>query len=171
MPFLEECFSNGPARTNFSCVQNMQSILDTLRTSSPPQGNKALPDRELTTPLPREALPLAPVEYLTAIIDSVAPLVKVRHQTGFMGGGASMPIPAPLKLRQRRRAAIQWILAAAEGRNETRLADRVAKELISVAEGRSSAWERRQRVHKLAISSRANVRVALGGRRSKSKRK
>jgi len=146
----------------------MASILDTLRTAPSPGGsdNSAVAsDRALLTDVPREALPLSPVQYLTAVVDSVAPLVKIRQQKGLLGGGASMPIPVPLNRRQRRRTAIQWILAAAESRREQRFADRIARELINVAEGRSSAWERRQRVHKLAISARANVKQALAGPR------
>ncbi|KIW96247.1 uncharacterized protein Z519_03315 [Cladophialophora bantiana CBS 173.52] len=144
--------------------KNMQFILDALRTSSVPPSNK-----DLISPLPLQSLPLSPVAYLTAIIDSVAPLVKIRQQRGLLGGGASMPIPVPLRLRQRRRTAIQWILSAAEGRREDKLADRVAKELLGVAEGRSSAWEKRARVHKMAISARANVKIAANGRRIRTK--
>ena len=80
-----------------------------------------------------------------------------------------MPLPVPLRLRQRRRTAIQWILASAEGRKEDKFADRVAKELLSVAEGRSSSWEKRTRVHKMAISARANIKTASAGRRVRSK--
>lgn len=142
----------------------MDIILDTLRTSPAPASNP-----NLLTSLPLSSLPLSPIEYLTAIVDSVSPLIKIRQQRGLLGGGASMPIPVPLRLRQRRRTAIQWILASAEGRREDKLADRVAKELLSVAEGRSSAWEKRARVHKLAISARANVKAAMMGRRVRSK--
>ncbi|OAP58217.1 hypothetical protein AYL99_07307 [Fonsecaea erecta] len=144
--------------------KNMQFILDALRTSSAPPTNK-----DLISPLPLQSLPLTPVAYLTAIIDSVAPLVKIRQQRGLLGGGASMPIPVPLRLRQRRRTAIQWILTAAEGRREDKLAERVAKELLGVAEGRSSAWEKRARIHKMAISARANVKIAANGRRTRTK--
>ncbi|KIX05684.1 uncharacterized protein Z518_03656 [Rhinocladiella mackenziei CBS 650.93] len=149
--------------------KHMDSILDILRTAPSPQGVIVAPDRALMTTLPRDALPLYPVQYLTTIIDSLAPLVKIRQQRGLLGGGASMPIPVPLTLRQRRRTAIQWILLGAESRRDIKLADRVAKELISVAEGKSGAWERRQRVHRMAISARANVRAALGGVKIKKK--
>ncbi|EXJ63892.1 hypothetical protein A1O7_00227 [Cladophialophora yegresii CBS 114405] len=144
--------------------KNMELILDALRTSPAPPSNS-----DLITPLPIQSLPLNPVAYLTAIIDSVAPLIKIRQQRGLLGGGASMPIPVPLRLRQRRRTAIQWILASAEGRREDKFADRVAKELLSVAEGRSSSWEKRARVHKMAISARANIKAASMGRRVRSK--
>ncbi|KAK4937380.1 hypothetical protein LTR10_021989 [Elasticomyces elasticus] len=142
---------------------NMAIILNTLRTAPVPGGDASAADRTLLSDVPRDALPLEPVKYLTAVVDSVAPLVKIRQQKGVLGGGQSMPIPVPLSMRQRRRTAIQWILMAAENRRELALAERVAKEIINVAEGRSGAWERRQRVHKMAISARANIRAGIGG--------
>jgi small subunit ribosomal protein S7 len=146
-----------------NCSQNMSVILDTLRTALPPQTNPARPLLASFPPAP--ILPLSPIQYLTAAIDSVAPLIKIRQQKGVMGGGASLPIPVPLGVKQRRRTAMQWILSSAEKRRETRLADRVAREIISVAEGKSSAWERRAAVHKMGVSARSNVRLAMMRRR------
>lgn len=145
----------------------MSLILDTLRTASPPAANPAQPTRTLLIPTPRTTLPLQPVEYLTTVIDSVAPILKIRQQRGIAGGGASTPIPVPLGLRQRRRTAIQWILDAAGKRKETALADRVAKEIISVAEGKSGVWERRALVHRLAVSARSNVRTNMRIRKTR----
>ena len=83
----------------------MARILDTLRTAPAPQINLAQPDRQvlISAGTPREALPLSPVQYLTAAIDGIAPLVKIRQQRGMLGGGAIQPIPQPLSVRQRRR--------------------------------------------------------------------
>ncbi|KAK5944138.1 hypothetical protein PMZ80_003419 [Knufia obscura] len=172
--------------------KNMSTILSILRTAPPPQINPAFPGRTLLisdsgtptpppnanpfapvpapnetqiTSLPRSTLPLHPIEYLTTIIDSIAPLVKIRQQKGLAGGGASLPIPVPLGVRQRRRQAIQWILAAADGRKEVNLAERVAKTLVDIAEGKSSIWERRSMVHRLGVSARSNVRSGNKGRR------
>lgn len=117
------------------------------------------------TSLPRSVLPLYPIEYLTTIIDSVSPLVKMRQQKGLAGGGASLAIPVPLGVRQRRRTAIQWILDAADGRKEIKLSDRVGKELLKVADGTSSVWERRAMVHRMGVSSRSNIRTAMMTRR------
>lgn len=173
----------------------MADILDTLRTAPAPQVNPQFPQRTLllsdssASPfasnlsssqslqplsqesnlqhLPRSALPLHPVEYLTTIVDSVAPLIKIRQQRGIAGGGASLPIPVPLGIRQRRRTAIQWILAAADNRREVKLADRVARELLRVADGTSGVWERRAMVHKLGISARSNVKPGVKVRRAR----
>jgi len=145
----------------------MDDVLTILRTAPKPTGNVLAGDRSMVANVPHEALPLSPIQYITAAIDSVAPLVKIRQQRGVLGGGANLPVPVPLSVKQRRRTAIKWILASADNRKETKLAERVAKELINVAEGRSGAWDRRIMVHKLGISARANVRQMQGRRRRK----
>jgi ribosomal protein S7 len=70
-----------------------------------------------------------------------------------------LPIPIPIRVALRRRAAIKWVLETADKRTEAKLADRVSREIIGVAEGTSSVWDKRQAVHKLAVTARVNVRV------------
>lgn len=138
----------------------MSFILNHLRTAPPPVTNAARP---LLPGSPAASqLPLNPVQYLTVAIDSVAPLLRIRSQKGAAGGGAALQIPVPLGVRQRRRQAVQWILAAARkkrsrGSGRGQFAQRFADELISVVEGKSTAWERRALVHKTGTSSRANL--------------
>lgn len=74
----------------------------------------------------------------------------------------ALPIPVPLGKRQRRRTAVEWILAAAsrrrkQGSGKGLFAQKVAEELISVVEGRSGVWDRRNAIHKQAVAARANV--------------
>lgn len=136
--------------------QRAQSV-SPIRASSLTQTT----DATAITRIPRAALPLHPVEYLTTIIDSVSPLIKIRQQAGLAGGGKSLPIPVPLGVRQRRRQAIQWILSAAGNRREVKFSERVARELLRVADGTSGVWERRAMVHRLGVASRSNVSAAL----------
>lgn len=134
----------------------MNIILDTLRSAPPP---KLDPERPLLGgPAPAQ-LPLDPVAYLTAVVDSVAPLLRIRQQKGAAGGGMSLPIPHPLGTRQRRRLAIRWIIDASDKRRDIALARRVAQEIVAVAEGRSSVWEKRHQLHKLGVSARANIAI------------
>jgi len=140
--------------------RNVSYILNHLRTSPPPVPNAARP--LLPGSPPPAHLPLDPVKYLTIAIDSVAPLIRIRSQKGAAGGGAALQIPVPLGVKQRRRQAVQWILDAANkkksrGSGKSQFAQRVAEELISCVEGRSSAWERRALVHKNGTSARANL--------------
>lgn len=132
----------------------MSFILDHLRTAPPPQVN---PKRRLLPGPPGPQLPLNPVLFLTLIVDSVAPLIKIRQQKGIAGGGASVQIPVPLAERQRRRTAIRWIIDASDKRRDSNFAQRVANELMAVAEGRSGVWEKREHVHKLGIAGRSNL--------------
>ncbi|KAJ6102062.1 hypothetical protein N7486_004489 [Penicillium sp. IBT 16267x] len=140
--------------------KNMSIILDHLRTAPPPNIN---PRHPLLSGPPSSQLPLDPVLYLTLIVDSVAPLFRIRLMKGIAGGGAALQMPHPLTLRQRRRAAIKWIIDASDKRRDAQLAHRVANELISVAEGRSGVWERRDAQHKIGIAGRANL--GIGPRR------
>lgn len=144
-----------------SVVQNTALILRHLQTASPPTINPQKP--MIPGAPPASHLPLNPVQYLTLAIDSVAPLLRVKALKGAAGGGRSLQVPVPLNQRQRRRVAVMWILEAA-GRRQTRgsghggFAQKVAEEVISVAEGRSGCWERRSGIHKLGVGARANLR-------------
>ncbi|KAF9885780.1 low-affinity phosphate transporter [Aspergillus nanangensis] len=141
--------------------KNMTFILDHLRTASPPQPN---PKRRLLPAPPGPQLPLNPVLYLTLIVDSVAPLIKIRQQKGLAGGGASVQLPVPLLQRQRRRTAMRWIIDASDKRRDSQFAQRVANELVSVAEGRSGVWDKREQVHKLGVAGRSNLALAANRR-------
>ena len=146
----------------------MSFILNHLRTAPPPTPNPARP--LLPGAPPPTHLPLHPIGYLSLAIDSVAPLLRIRSQKGAAGGGAALQIPVPLGLRQRRRQAVQWILDAANkkssrGSGRGQFAQRFAEEIISVVEGRSNVWEKRQLVHKTGTSARANLNYRQFGRR------
>ncbi|KUJ22091.1 30S ribosomal protein-like protein S7 [Mollisia scopiformis] len=149
--------------------RNMSFILNQLRTAPPPTPNPSRP--LLPGSPPPSHLPLDPIGYLTLAIDSVAPLLRIRSQRGAAGGGAALQIPVPLGLQQRRRTAVQWILDAASkkksrGSGKGQFAQRFADEIISVVEGKSGVWERRQLVHKTGTSARANLNYGVRGRRS-----
>jgi small subunit ribosomal protein S7 len=146
----------------------MAFILNHLRTSPPPVYNPARPLIPGTPPAAH--LPLNPILYLTTAIDSIAPLLRIRSQRGAAGGGASLQIPVPLGLRQRRRQGFMWILGAADkkqsrGSGRGQFAQRVAEELISVVEGKSSIWDKRALVHKNGTAARVNLNYRAMGRR------
>lgn len=142
----------------------MSAILTHLQTSAAPSaaGRRLIP---LPAHAPnREDLPRHPVAYLTYALDSVAPLMRIVSLRGLAGGGAALQIPSPLQLRQRRRTAIVWILDAVEKRKggTSDFPKRFAEEIISIVEGRSSVWGKRDNVHRLGVAGRSNLNaVAL----------
>lgn len=140
--------------------RNVAMILNFLRIAPAPKVNPARP--LLPGSPPAEQLPLDPILYLTLAVDSVAPLMRIRNMKGMAGGGMALEVPEPLTLRQRRRTAMLWILDVVDkkksrGSGRKQFASRVAEELVAVVEGRSSVWDKRQIVHKLSTSSRANL--------------
>ena len=135
-------------------------ILNYLRTSPPPKINPARP--LLPGAPPASHLPLDPIRYLTVVVDSVAPLIRVARYGGILGGGQAMDVPLPLRVRQRRRLAFRWILDAVEkkpsrGSGRKQFPFRVAEEIVAVAEGRSAVWNKRLEVHKMGTAARANL--------------
>ncbi|KAI0998878.1 hypothetical protein K3495_g9318 [Podosphaera aphanis] len=140
--------------------RNMSFILNLLRTAPPPTLNPARP--LLPGHPPPHHLPLDPVAYLTLAIDSVAPLLRIRSERGAAGGGAALQIPVPLAQRQRRRQAVMWILDSvnkrqSRGSGRGMFAKRFADEIINVIEGKSSAWDKRNLVHKTGTTARNNI--------------
>jgi small subunit ribosomal protein S7 len=82
----------------------------------------------------------------------------------------ALAVPVPLSLRRRRWEAIHWILEAASkrkgrGSGKGGFATKVAEEIVSVVEGRSAAWTKRDALHKLAVAARANMNSGGRGRR------
>ena len=145
----------------------MSVILERLRTAAPPSTN---PQRPLVSGSPPPShLPLIPVTFLSTAIDSVAPLLRIKALKGLAGGGAALQMPVPLTVRQRRRTAFLWIMDAANKKADKGLgngmANKIADELIAIVEGRSGVWDKRYGVHRLAVSSRANLGARLRRRR------
>lgn len=142
----------------------MDHVLSILRTKPAPKPSITYTPLIPGTP-PLSTLPSDPLLYLQTAIDSVAPLMKIISVKG--AGGTKDMIPSPLNVRQRRRTALEWIVAAADKKKDrSRLAERFADEIIAVVEGRSAAWDKRNQVHRTSIQSRANV-VVDGRRQSK----
>lgn len=67
-----------------------------------------------------------------------------------------------LNERQRRRKAIGWILDAADakpsrGSGKRYQGVRIAEEIVAIVEGKSSAWEKKAALHKVATTARINI--------------
>ncbi|KAK6544690.1 hypothetical protein TWF694_001376 [Orbilia ellipsospora] len=144
----------------------VQRILQILRTKPAPRVGKYplvpnAPDLDL--------LPSDPVAYLQTAIDSVAPLFKMKSSKG--AGGSTVQTPAPLSVKVRRRRAMEWMIAASEGKRRMKsLPERFAEEVEAVVLGTSSCWDKRMAVHKLAVTNRANIQ-STGGKRPGARKK
>ena len=80
------------------------------------------------------------------------PRVEVRSRRV---GGATYQVPVDVRPDRKQALAIRWIIAAARGRNETTMVDRLAGELMDAAQNRGSAVKKREDTHRMADANKA----------------
>ncbi|MDD9329480.1 MAG: 30S ribosomal protein S7 [Bartonella sp.] len=93
-----------------------------------------------------------PVALFHQALENVAPHVEVRSRRV---GGATYQVPIDVRPDRRQALAIRWLIAAARGRNETTMIDRLSGELVDAANNRGSAVKKREDVHRMAEANRA----------------
>lgn len=98
-----------------------------------------------------------PVVILHETLEKLAPLMATKVEK--TGNAKNKVVPYPLKQRQRYRYAILWILDGATKKKSSDYSVRLAEEIISAYEGKSSGYEKKAQMHKLAIAQRAYVKI------------
>ncbi|MCZ2328613.1 30S ribosomal protein S7 [Bartonella sp. F02] len=93
-----------------------------------------------------------PVALFHQALENVAPHIEVRSRRV---GGATYQVPIDVRPDRRQALAIRWLIAAARGRNETTMIDRLSAELMDAANNRGSAVKKREDVHRMAEANRA----------------
>ncbi|EJF77126.1 30S ribosomal protein S7 [Candidatus Bartonella washoeensis Sb944nv] len=93
-----------------------------------------------------------PVALFHQALENVAPHIEVRSRRV---GGATYQVPIDVRPDRRQALAIRWLIAAARGRNETTMIDRLSGELMDAANNRGSAVKKREDVHRMAEANRA----------------
>jgi small subunit ribosomal protein S7 len=95
----------------------------------------------------QEALPM-----FKQALDNVAPAIEVRSRRV---GGATYQVPVEVRPERRQALAIRWIIAAARGRNDKTMVDRLSAELMDAANNRGNAVKKREDTHRMAEANRA----------------
>ena len=98
-----------------------------------------------------------PVEILRETLDKLGPLVITK--TVLTGYAKNMVVPFPLNERQRNRYAINWILDGSKNKKSPNMSVRLAEEIISAYEGKSSGYDKKAQMHKLAMQQRAYIQL------------
>ncbi|GAV56215.1 hypothetical protein ZYGR_0BA01210 [Zygosaccharomyces rouxii] len=98
-----------------------------------------------------------PVEVLKKSLDDLAPLMVVK--TFNTGVAKAAVIPVPLNQRQRNRIAWKWIVEGADKRVSCDFSVRLGEELVAVYRGKSSGFDKRDQMHRTAISHRAYIKL------------
>jgi small subunit ribosomal protein S7 len=98
-----------------------------------------------------------PITILYETLDKMGPLVRTNIQK--TGTAKARIVPQPLTQRQRNRYAITWILQGTKNKKSADMSVRLAEEIISVYEGKSSGYDKMSQMHKLAMQNRAFIKL------------
>ncbi len=99
-----------------------------------------------------EKLKKNPLEVFEEAINSVEPQIEVKSRRV---GGATYQVPVDVKPARARALAIRWVLAAIRKRGERTMTDKLAAEIIDIANGRGASLKTRENTHKMAEANRA----------------
>ncbi|GAA6210695.1 MAG: 30S ribosomal protein S7 [Rhodomicrobiaceae bacterium] len=93
-----------------------------------------------------------PVELFHQALENVSPAIEVRSRRV---GGATYQVPVEVRTERKKALAIRWLIAAARGRNENTMVERLSGELMDAANNRGSAVKKREDTHRMAEANRA----------------
>ena len=93
-----------------------------------------------------------PIELFHQALQNVMPALEVRSRRV---GGATYQVPVEVRVDRRQALAIRWIIAAARGRNENTMVERLSGELLDAVNNRGTAVKKREDTHRMAEANRA----------------
>jgi small subunit ribosomal protein S7 len=99
-----------------------------------------------------------PLPAFREAIQLASPLVRMQTRKQ---GGKNTQVPLALFPRQSRRRGIMAIIEASRKRSDGEISVRIAKEIMAVLDGSSSAVTRKDDAHKLATVNRGNTGVRV----------
>ena len=93
-----------------------------------------------------------PLAVFKTALENVAPAIEVRSRRV---GGATYQVPVDVRTERRQALAIRWLIAAARGRNDRTMVERLSAELMDAANNRGNAVKKREDTHRMAEANRA----------------
>lgn len=165
-PFLEEKFE--PTEEQLAQVENYANkavplpsdpVIDNFANLIMRDGKKTRARKQLSRALYIVHLKTRqdPVKLLYETLDKLGPLFHTKVQK--TGTAKSRTVPFPLDKRQRNRYAILWILEGSKKKKSLDFSVRLAEEIISAWEGKSSGYDKKMQLHKNAIAHRAYIQL------------
>jgi small subunit ribosomal protein S7 len=92
------------------------------------------------------------LEICMTALEKAAPQVEVRSRRV---GGATYQVPVEVRTERRQAIALRNIIAAARGRGEKTMEERLGGELLDAANDRGNAVKKKEDTHKMAEANRA----------------
>ena len=93
-----------------------------------------------------------PIRVFHEALDNVKPDLEVRSRRV---GGATYQVPVEVRPDRGQALGIRWLIAAARGRSENTMSERLANELMDAANNRGTAVKKREDTHRMAEANKA----------------
>lgn len=99
-----------------------------------------------------EKVSAEPMEMFNQALNNIMPLVEVKARRI---GGANYQVPIEIRAERRQTLAIRWLVAAARGRSERNMCDRLAQELAEAFNNSGNAVKKKEDTHRMAEANKA----------------
>lgn len=93
-----------------------------------------------------------PQQVFHGAIENVKPAVEVRSRRV---GGATYPVPIEVRPQRSLALALRWVIKGARSRNESKMEERLAKELLDASQNRGVSVKKREDTHRMADANKA----------------
>lgn len=117
-------------------------------------GKKSLAQRILykSLDLVKEKTGQNPLEVFEQALNNIMPKLEVRPRRV---GGATYQVPVEVRKERQVSLAIRWLINFARSRNEKRMFEKLAGEILDAYNNRGGAIKKKEDTHKMAEANRA----------------
>ena len=117
-------------------------------------GKKSLAEKKVyeAMDMVKEETGEEPVTVLQEGLDNIKPVLEVKSRRV---GGSNYQIPVEVDDLRKASLALRWLVEAIKNRNERRLVERIANELLEAYNNSGGAVRKKEEVHRMAEANRA----------------
>ncbi len=93
-----------------------------------------------------------PLEMFEKALENIMPTLEVKARRV---GGSTYQVPMEVRPERRRTLGLRWLTLYSRNRNERRMRERLAAEIMDACNGTGSAVKKREDTHKMAEANKA----------------
>ncbi|MFW6266075.1 MAG: 30S ribosomal protein S7 [Halanaerobiales bacterium] len=117
-------------------------------------GKKSLAENTVYEALERvgEQTGEKPLAVVNQALDNIKPALEVRSRRV---GGSNYQVPVEVDENRKLSLSLRWLVEAARARNERKMVDRIANEILDAYNNTGGAVRKKEEVHRMAEANRA----------------
>jgi len=92
------------------------------------------------------------IEVFEEAMNNIMPTLEVKSRRV---GGSTYQVPIEVRPERRQTLGLRWLVTYSRGRNEKRMVDRLANELVDAANNTGAAVRKKEETHRMADANKA----------------